>query len=91
VLVVVHPLAEIEVLAVEGRGSFPIADGERDVIEGHQPMIAFTRQRERGDLSRLLRLVPPESGYLSRDATASRIPGWGQPATDESRRSRGSV
>jgi hypothetical protein len=27
VLVVVNPLGEIEVLAVEGGGSFPIADG----------------------------------------------------------------
>jgi hypothetical protein len=40
---------------------------------------------------RSVRLVPPESGYLSRDATLSRIPGRGQPPTDESRRSRGSV
>ena len=77
VLVVVHPRVEIEVLAVEGRKSFPIADGERDVIEGHEPMIAFTRNRERGDMSRLPRPVPPESGYLTRDTTACRIARWG--------------
>jgi hypothetical protein len=41
--------------------------------------------------SPFLRLVPPGSGHLDRDETASRIPGWGQPPTDESRRSRGST
>jgi hypothetical protein len=38
----------------------------------------------------LPRLVPLKGGYLSRDATASRIPGWGQRPSDESRRTRGS-
>lgn len=34
---------------------------------------------------------PSREGYLSRDATASPIRGWGQPPTDESCRSGGSV
>jgi hypothetical protein len=54
------------VLAVERRGSFPIADGERDVIEGHQPMIAFTRQREGGDP------VPTPAAGLSRERVPQR-------------------
>jgi hypothetical protein len=44
-LVVVDPLGQPEVLAVEGRGPLPIADRQSDMIQGHLPIIPSSSLR----------------------------------------------